>query len=158
MNVVPHKDYTTKQRAEPISFGVDGQKFLCVDHLPARAIADVALSSGKKDDARVKAILQFLDMALIPDSAAAFADRMRGYSEDEDGNRIAITGPAIDLAMLLDIWSDLLEAYGENPTGGSSASPAGSTRIGQISGPSEPTGDSTSRTSVSTGSSTGAII
>ena len=115
----PHRSYSSLTGAHDITFDVDGEWFTCVPVLPAGALADVVDSASKDSGVQMAAIMGFLDLALEEDSAKRFAARMR--SRDKP----------ISLEMAVQVFQDLNEVYGsDRPTGGSSASPPGSTLPG----------------------------
>lgn len=97
--------------AEPITFDVAGEKFACLDDMPASAM----YALGRRQDAPVVRSVDFVRYVLADD--------------DEEGRFLALLhrrGSKVDDALLGEIVRYLTEAYTNRPTkrsGGSASGP-----------------------------------
>jgi hypothetical protein len=117
------KSFTNLDRKADVLFEVDGDEFTAVGVAPAMAILDVGAVNKAEDMDKIRIILEFLDMVLLPESAARFAARLRSSESPI----------SIDQAAKIAVWL-MEEVYApERPTEAPSPSQNGSGSTGQSS-------------------------
>lgn len=106
---MPSKDFS--RAIEDVSFTIDGDTFHCVARIPGGLLLDIAQLENAPRDKQLAVLTDFIDMALLPESAKLFAERMRD------------TANPIDLGQALDVVVWLIEeVHVDRPTKGSSPS------------------------------------
>lgn len=117
------KDFTVK--AVPvIQFKIDDDIFEAVGDAPGGSIVDLAAVVNEPDPVlKLQAIMEFFDMALLPDSAELFANRLRDPSSP-------ITFP-----QAVSVFEHLIGEYTNNvrPTKAQPSSVGGSGRTSRTS-------------------------
>lgn len=109
------KDFT-EERSEALEFKIDDDVFYATGDLPGGMIGDLgAIMTLDDSGEKLRVIMEFLDRALLPDSAVLFAERMR----DSDN--------PITFNQALAIFEWLIETLTENvrPTQAPSSSQRG---------------------------------
>lgn len=109
---MPTKQFHTQaQPTEAITFEVDGEEFTAAGVPPANAILRTAeLGMSENDGEKVRALGQFLDVVLMPESHARFSARMSNPEKP------------VDVETVGDVVAWLLEVYTGRPTEPSSPS------------------------------------
>jgi len=128
------KDFTADRKPD-LEFKINDDVFYALGDAPGGVILDLADMSDDEKANRNSAIMEFLDTALLPESAELFAERMRDPENP------------ITFAQLLSIFEWLIDEYAggeeaDRPTKGPSSSSTGVRRTGRSS-----TGTARSRTS-----------
>jgi hypothetical protein len=112
------KDFQTaaSRSPEPVSFTIDGEEYLAVPLLPGEALLRMAklAGGGESPGAAAGAVIEFLDTALVPESAERFAERFRSTE-----NPITIEEAASVVRWLVE------DVYQSRPTVPPSPSPSG---------------------------------
>lgn len=128
------KDFT-QERAEALEFKIDDDVFYATGDLPGGVISDMAAIMMLDDNGeKLKVIMDFLDDALLPESAELFAERMRDPSNP------------ITFNQAMEIFEWIIETLTENvrPTQAPSSSQRGRRSVGTRSTASSRSGASTS--------------
>lgn len=117
------KDFTV-EAVPVITFKINGDTFKAVGDAPGGSIIDLASVVSEEDPIqKLQAIMEFFDMALMPESAELFADRLRDPSRP------------ITFLQAVSVFEYLVEAYTDNvrPTKAQPSSAGGSGPTSQTS-------------------------
>lgn len=120
------KDFTVEAKPN-LEFKIGEDVFYAVGDTPGGTILDLASIVSSEDQGdKIRAISDFLDGVLLPESADLFAERMRDPSNP------------INFQQLIDVFEWLLEEYvggedADRPTPAPSRSSAGRGRTGRSS-------------------------
>jgi hypothetical protein len=112
------QSFTSPPSKEPIQFDVDGDVFEAAGAPPGGALLDVVAFATGTNLQRMKAIGDFLDVALLPESRDRFLARLRS------------TDRPISLATASQIMAWLLGQYSGRPTVPSTSTPNGQHPVG----------------------------
>lgn len=115
---VRHKDFTKKEKQQPVSFNLDGDTFHCTSKLPMFVVRKVGKLRGIEGDGlnddKIEKFLSILRDIMLDESVELFNRRLESKSEP------------IDIDEISEIIAWLLEVYGLRPFQESSDSVSGS--------------------------------
>lgn len=115
------QSFTSPPSVDPITFDVDGEVFEAAGAPPGGALLDVVNFATGTNLQRIKAIGDFLNAALVPESRERFLVRLRS------------TENPISLATAAQVMAWLLGKYSGRPTVPSTSTPNGQHPVGASS-------------------------
>lgn len=115
--IIRHKDFTKKQKLEPVTFTLDGDTFHCVRKMPGGMIKKIAALGNienKSVEQKINTFIDILKDLLLDDSYEIFNGRINDKMNP------------IDIEEMSDIIEWLIEVYTGRPLAQSSESVDGS--------------------------------